>query len=147
MLGGHCVRMQSRPLFFESAGADTSRATARPVVHVIDSEHETRSRLQELFVVQRMEVLTYEDAETFLAIGRYPVPACLVAAVELPGMSGLELLERLYRDGIQLPVILTATHSTVPAAVRAMRGGAVDFLEKPFVDRVLIQRVRAALAV
>ena len=131
----------------DHAGVDTPVAAARPVIHVVDYEHEIRIQVKNLFATRQMDVRDYETAEAFLDIGHYPQPACLIAAVELPGMNGLELLERLSRDSVLLPVILTTNDSTVQSAVRAMRGGAVDFLEKPFVDHVLVQRVRAALAI
>ncbi|MGH8516940.1 MAG: response regulator transcription factor, partial [Panacagrimonas sp.] len=81
----------------------------------------------------------------FLALYRADEPGCLVLDVRMPRMTGLELQQELNRRGWTLPVIFVTGHGDVPMAVEAMRDGAIDFLQKPFSDEALIQRVSKAL--
>lgn len=90
-------------------------------------------------------VETFASAEDLLARGRLEPPACVVTEVHLPGISGIELQARLKERGVDLPVIVLAARSDVAMAVRALRAGAVDFIEKPFVDRILTRRIQQAI--
>jgi FixJ family two-component response regulator len=112
-----------------------------PHVHVIDDEADVRDALALLFKSVGLRCALYGSALEFLA-ARPPGPGCIVADVRLPGLSGLELLERLDRAGCTMPVIVMTGHGDVPMAVRAMRAGALDFIEKPFHDQALLDRVR-----
>jgi FixJ family two-component response regulator len=119
--------------------------TPQLAIHVIDPDPQTREGLQSLLGTLNAEVKTYASAERFLS---QPLPeplGCLIAEVNLPGMSGIELLEYLHSVGLKLPAILLSRQSDVPTAVRAMQTGAVDFLEKPFINSTLIKRVRKIL--
>ena len=119
--------------------------TPQRAIHVIDPDPQTREGLQSLLGTLNAEVKTYASAERFLS---QPLPeplGCLIAEVNLPGMSGIELLEYLHSVGLNLPAILLSRQSDVPTAVRAMQTGAVDFLEKPFINNTLIKRVRKIL--
>ena len=71
--------------------------------------------------------------------------ACIVTELQLPGLGGLELQEELKNRGVDVPMIVLASRGDVATAVRALRGGALDYMEKPFVDRVLTDRIREAL--
>jgi two-component system response regulator FixJ len=90
-------------------------------------------------------VACYRSAEELLDSVDFDKAACLVTEVHLPGMSGLDLLKTLRGLGVGYPVIVMTSDADTPMAMRAMSLGAMDFIEKPFVDRVLIARVRQAL--
>lgn len=118
---------------------------AGPVIYLVDADTAVQEGLRTLFAALPNPVKTYSSAEAFLE-QLPPTPSgCLIVELNLPGMDGMELLEQLHQRHAQLPVIMLATSSDVPTAVRAMRGGAVDFIDKPFVDRVLLSRVRQVL--
>ena len=115
-------------------------------VYVVDADTAVQEGLKALFAALPNPVRVYASAEAFLADLPAVPSGCLIVELNLPGIDGLELLEQLRQRGIQLPVIMLATSSDVPTAVRAMRGGALDFIDKPFVDRVLLSRVRQVMA-
>jgi FixJ family two-component response regulator len=92
-----------------------------------------------------IDVRLFSSAEDFLSVYHEVLNSCLVTEIDLPGMSGLELQEHLQECGVSLPVIILASRGEVQLAVRAMRSGAVDVLEKPLVERALLTRVRQAL--
>ncbi len=121
--------------------------TDSPTVYVVDADAAVREGLSALLAETRATVRTFASAEAFLAEPFAAERGCLIVEVHLPGMDGLELLERLRARGVHLPVIMLASCSDVPTAVRAMRIGAMDFIDKPFINRVLLNRVRQALAV
>ncbi|EZQ13590.1 response regulator FixJ [Aquamicrobium defluvii] len=114
------------------------------VVHILDDEEAVRKSLAFLLVTAGFAVRVHDSATGFLdaapAIGR----ACLVTDLKMPDMSGLELLEKLNAKGLRVPSIVITGHGDVPMAVAAMKAGAVDFIEKPFTDEVLIDAVRRA---
>jgi len=114
-------------------------------VFVVDDDAAMRDSLRWLLQSIGLAVETYASAEEFL--GRYDAdqPGCLVLDVRMPGMSGLTLQETLVARGITLPVIVITGYGEVPTAVRALKAGALDFIEKPFNDDVLLERVRQAL--
>jgi FixJ family two-component response regulator len=92
-----------------------------------------------------VDVVGFESAEAFLLSGSARQPACLIVDLLLPGMSGLELLRRLRSNGNDVPVILLADESDVPTAVAAMREGATDFVEKPYVNIAILKQVQKLL--
>jgi two-component system response regulator FixJ len=92
-----------------------------------------------------VEVLEYDSAETYLLSGTGKHLSCLIVDLLLPGMSGLELLRRLRSVGNDVPVILLADESDVPTAVAAMREGATDFIEKPYVNVAVLKQVQKLL--
>jgi len=114
-------------------------------VHVIDDDDALRQSLQFLLESASMKVAAYESAAAFLDALPGINSGCVITDVRMPGMSGLELLKRLQEMKVGLPVIVITGHGDVPLAVEAMKGGAVDFIEKPFDDEVLLASVRAAL--
>jgi two-component system response regulator DctR len=116
------------------------------VVHVVDDEAPLRSAIALLARSAGLATQLYASAEEFLERGEAAAPCCLVLDVRMPGMSGLDLLERLQRHGAAVPVIVMTGHGEVAMAVRAMKAGAVDFIEKPFGDEALLELVHGALA-
>jgi RNA polymerase sigma factor (sigma-70 family) len=123
------------------------------VVYVVDDDEAVRDSIHWLLDASGYEVRTFESGEAFLAAYDPAAIACLVLDVRMPGMSGLELQERLVADRADLPIVFVTGHGDVPMAVSTMKKGAVDFLEKPFdqaqlravVERVLTDaRARAA---
>ena len=114
-------------------------------VHVIDDDEAMRQSLAFLFRTARIQAETYESATAFLnALPQIKI-GCVVTDVRMPGLSGIDLLRRLRELNVALPVIVITGHGDVALAVEAMKGGAVDFLEKPFDDEVLLSAVRSAL--
>ena len=117
----------------------------RGVIHVIDADDAVRESLDFLLGSADFEVKTYVSAVEFLAADIGAMHGCIVTDVRMPDMSGLDLLRRLNADGVALPVIIMTGHGDIPLAVEAMKGGAFDFIEKPFDDDRLINVAQAAL--
>jgi FixJ family two-component response regulator len=118
---------------------------APPAVGVIDADPVARTGLKALLQPVGVEVIPYESAENYLLSGTGKHLACLIVDLLLPGMSGLELLRRLRSLGNDVPVILLADESDVPTAVAAMREGATDFIEKPYVNVAVLKQVQKLL--
>ena len=119
--------------------------TADADAHVIDDDEAVRESIGFLLRTAQLTVKTSESASAFLAVAPAVGSGCIITDVRMPGMSGIDLLRRLKEMGIGLPVIVITGHGDVPLAVEAMKFGAVDFLEKPFNDDVLLASVRSAL--
>jgi two-component system, LuxR family, response regulator FixJ len=119
--------------------------TADPDVHVIDDDEAVRESIDFLLRSAGLSVRTYDSATSFLDAAPKIGAGCIVTDVRMPGLSGIDLLRRLGEMRIGLPVIIITGHGDVPLAVEAMKFGAVDFLEKPFDDDILLASVRAAL--
>ena len=115
------------------------------VVHVVDDDEAMRQSMAFLLRTANIQVQTYEAAADFLNALPQAKAGCVVTDVRMPGMSGIELLHRLRKLKVSMPVIVITGHGDVPLAVEAMKGGAMDFIEKPFNDEVLLGAVRAAL--
>jgi len=115
------------------------------MVFVVDDDPDLRRDSELLFESVGMRCKTFETANEFLD-GYSPEPtSCLVLDIRLPGMSGLELQEKLAEMQIDIPIILITGHADVEMAVSAMRRGAYDFIEKPFRDQVLLDSINAAI--
>ena len=117
----------------------------KAVVHVIDDDEAMRESLAFLLSAVGMEVRTYESALEFLDVAPNVEAGCVITDVRMPGLSGVDLLRRLRELKLGIPVIVITGHGDVPLAVEAMKIGALDFLEKPFDDEVLLASVRSAL--
>jgi len=115
------------------------------VVHVIDDDEAMRESLAFLLGTVGMKVQTYESATAFLDVASKAEGGCIITDVRMPGLSGIELLQRLRELKLALPVIVITGHGDVRLAVEAMKIGAIDFLEKPFDDEALMASVRSAL--
>lgn len=115
------------------------------VVHLIDDDEGVRQGLAFLLATAGLAVRVYESAVAFLQSIETLQPGCIISDVRMPGIDGLELQRRLKQLGVNLPVIIMTGHADVPLAVEAMKAGAIDFIEKPFDDTLLLQAVRTAL--
>lgn len=118
---------------------------AKPIVHIVDDDSAIRDSLSMLMKSVGFEPQTYASAEKFLDKADLESPGCLVADVRMQGMSGLELQQVLNEKDIKLPVIIITGHGDVPMAVQAMKAGAVDFLEKPYDNNLLINRIKQCI--
>ena len=118
---------------------------AQVTVFVVDDDRAVRESLALLVQSVGLEVETFAGAGEFLDAYRPDRRGCLITDIRMPGMSGLELQERLTEDGYHIPVIVLTGFGDVPAAVRALKGGAVDFVEKPFNPQALLDLVQQAL--
>jgi len=118
---------------------------ADAIVHVIDDDEAVRQSIEFLLRTAGVTARTYDSASTFLNALPTIDPGCIITDVRMPGISGIDLLRRLGEMRIKMPVIVITGHGDVPLAVEAMKIGAVDFLEKPFEDELLLGSVRSAL--
>ena len=116
------------------------------VVYVVDDDPSICTALGRLLQTADLASETFPSAKAFLAHPVSDRPACLVLDLRLPGPSGLELQQALSQTGRNLPIVFITGYGDVPSTVRAMKGGAVDFLQKPFNDEDLLDCVRRALA-
>ena len=116
-----------------------------PIVFVVDDDDAVRGSLRLLLKSVGLAAQPYGSAQEFLQHYTPEQPGCLVLDVRMPGMSGLELQQQLNVRGAVLPVIFITGHGDVPMAVEAMQHGAFDFLQKPFRDQDLIDRIQRAL--
>lgn len=117
-----------------------------PAVHIVDDDADMRDSLMFLLRSVGLIVHVYSSAAEFLALYRDDRPGCLLFDVRMPDVSGLELYERLIADGIRLPVIFMTAYADVPMAVRALKSGAAEFIEKPFNRHDLLERVQRVVA-
>jgi two-component system response regulator FixJ len=117
-----------------------------PVVFVVDDDESVRSSLRFLLRAASLESRAFGSAPDFLQSYDPAQAGCLVLDVRMPGMSGLELQRELTLRGATIPVIFITGHGDIPMAVEAMQQGAHDFLQKPFRDEDLIERIQRALA-
>lgn len=116
-----------------------------PVVFVVDDDEAVRSSLKFLLQSAGLSAAVFASAAEFLHNYHPDQPGCLVLDSRLPGMSGLELQQQLTATGVRIPVIIVTGFGDVPNAVQAMRAGAVDFIEKPYDDAALLERIRQAI--
>jgi FixJ family two-component response regulator len=117
-----------------------------PLVYVVDDEASIRDSLAMLLRSVGLASRTFGDAKSFLAAYEPRSDTCLIADVRMPGMSGIELQEALRSRGAKLPIVIITGHGDISMAVRAMKAGAADFIEKPFHDQTLLDAVHRALA-
>jgi len=114
------------------------------LVHVIDDDDAARESLEFLLKSAKMDVRTYESANAFLRSAPDD-SGCIVTDVQMPGLTGVDLLRQLKARGSTTPVIVITGHGDIQLAVEAMKIGATDFLEKPFDDEVLLASIKSAL--
>jgi two-component system response regulator FixJ len=117
-----------------------------PIVHVVDDDAAIRRSLERLLSSAGFATECYATGKAVLDAAPLPPGGCILIDVRLPDLDGLELQARLHELGVCLPIILVTGHGDVPMAVRAMRGGAFDFIEKPFNDEGLLRSIASALA-
>lgn len=118
---------------------------AMPVVFVVDDDVSVRESLHSLISFAGWQPETCASAAEFLALRRPDIPSCLVLDVSLPDLNGLDVQKRLGPDQTDLPIIFITGYGDIPMTVQAMKGGAVEFLTKPFEDEVLLSAIRNAI--
>ena len=117
-----------------------------PTVFVVDDDRQLRDSLTTLLELLKYEVRTFSSAASFHRFYRASMRGCLLLDLCMPSETGLELYERLLREGKRMPVIFITAHGDVSTAVAAMKTGAIEFLEKPFDRKTLVDRIEKALA-
>ena len=115
------------------------------VVFVVDDDELIRDSLEHLIKSVGLKVETFSSAQAFLDTDLPNRPSCLVLDIRMPGMSGLDLQDELEKRDFSTPIIFITGHGTVPMSVRAMKAGAVDFLQKPFEDQELLDTIHHAI--
>jgi FixJ family two-component response regulator len=115
------------------------------IVFVVDDDVSVREALEGLIRSAGLKVATFASAREFLDRPRADLPGCLVLDVRLPGLSGLDLQKRMAEANLEIPIIFITGHGNVPAAVQAMKAGALEFLTKPFTDRDLLEAIEQAI--
>ncbi len=116
-----------------------------PLVYLVDDEYAVRDSLALLIESTGQTVKSFASAEAFLTHYNPEQPGCLLLDVRMPSMSGLELQDELLRREISIPIIFISGHAGIPDSAKAFRAGAVDFLEKPFDNEILLKRIEEAL--
>ncbi len=116
------------------------------VVHLIDDDEHVRRALAFLLSTAGLAVRVHESSVHFLESLEGLQPGCIVSDVRMPGIDGVELQRQLKEKGVDMPMIIMTGHADVALAVAAMKAGAIDFIEKPFDDEVLLSAVRMALS-
>jgi FixJ family two-component response regulator len=117
----------------------------KPTVLIIDDDARMRAAMQRLLKTVGLHSESFDTPQDFLRHKLPDGPSCLVLDVRLPGMSGLELQQKLNEVGVQIPIIFITGHGDIPMTVKAMKSGAVEFLTKPFRDQDLIDAIQQAL--
>jgi two-component system response regulator FixJ len=124
---------------------DDAASGTKLVVHVVDDDEAVRRSLALLLASFDHSTRTYGSAEELLAALDNAEPGCVIVDIRMPGMDGLALQQELRRRGANLPVVVVTGHAEVALAVRAMKAGAVDFIEKPYSEEDMLRAVSAAL--
>ncbi len=117
----------------------------KPVVFVVDDDAGVRKAVSRLLRTRGMHVEVFDSGESFLEADPRAESACILLDLQMPGLTGLALQDRLTERGILFPIVFVTGHGDVPATVRAMKAGAVDFLQKPFDEGALMEAIGDAL--
>jgi len=123
----------------------TAQSSQKPTVFIVDDDAAIRFAMQALMDSVNLHHEIFASGDEFLEKISEQRPGCLVLDIRMPGLGGLELQEELIKRGNTLPIIFITGHGDVPMAVEAMQKGAVDFIQKPFRDQELLDRIREAL--
>lgn len=118
----------------------------KPVVYVVDDDKLARESLEWLIESVGLPVKVYESGQNFLNDYQKGLAGCLVLDVRMPDINGMDLHAKLKQDGCKLPVIIMTGHADVAMAVRAMKAGVYDFIEKPYNDSLMLERIQSAIA-
>jgi len=124
----------------------TATDTENPIIYIVDDNDDIRETLELLFESVDLGAKSFGSAGEFLDAYPKGQPGCLIADVRMPGMSGLELQEEMAKRSIDLPVIIITGYGDVEMAVNAMKAGAADFIEKPYKEQELLDRVHKAIS-
>jgi FixJ family two-component response regulator len=115
------------------------------IIAIVDDDASAREGLQSLIRSAGWRVQTFVSAQEFLARRGAETPSCLILDLQLPGLSGLDLQERMAEVGLAIPIVFLTGHGDIPASVQAMKAGAVEFLTKPLDEEKLFQAIQEAL--
>lgn len=118
---------------------------ADAIIYLVDDDPDVRRSLERLFKSWGLEAQTFAGPEEFLAAELADTPACLILDLKLPGMDGITLQDRLQAIGLDIPIIFITAYGTVSESVQAMKGGALEFLEKPVAEKTLLEAVIRAI--
>lgn len=132
--------------FERRAAREAMNPATEPIAYVVDDDESIRTLWRWLMESNGIAVRTFTTAAEFIDAYRPGGPACLLLDVRLPGMSGLELQHYLTQKGIEIPIVFVSGHGDVPTAVSAIKGGAVDFIQKPFSYREALSIIKRAFA-
>jgi len=121
------------------------RGDQEPVVIVIDDDELVRGAISDLLRSVGLQAKLFASVPDFLKWKLPDVPSCLVLDVRLPGLSGLDFQSELNKENLPLPIVFMTAHGDIPMSIRAIKGGAVDFLTKPFRDQDMLDAVQAGL--
>ena len=119
--------------------------TAQPSVFIVDDDSVARETMRSLVESVGLRAETFASAQAFLDAYDQDQPGCLVTDLRMPGMSGLELQSKLAADEFNIPVIVVTGYPDVPTAVRSIKTGAIDFVEKPFNEQMLIEQIQQSI--
>ena len=117
----------------------------KPVVFVVDDDESVRKALIRLMKSAGLRARAFTSAKDFLNQESQNVPGCLILDLRMRGMSGLELQEKLAKSGSTIPIIFISAHQDATAREQAMKAGAEDFLQKPFEDQILLEKINSIL--
>lgn len=115
-------------------------------IFVVDDDTSVRTALKRLIRSLGFTVEAFDSAQAFLDREDHDGPACLILDIRMPGTSGIELQKQLTETGVHIPIIFITGHGNVQMSVKAMKAGALDFIEKPFDDQTLIDAIHTAIA-
>jgi two-component system response regulator FixJ len=118
-----------------------------PTVYIVDDDLDVRDTLKFFVESIGFQVSVYDCVHDFLSDYHQDMPGCLILDVRLPKISGLELQDHFQRKAIRIPIIFLSSHSNVSIAVRTMKAGAIDFLEKPFDEQLLLDSIQKAMGI
>lgn len=116
-----------------------------PTVYIVDDDESVCRSIERLLRSEDYQVKAFTSAEDFLELECYERPGCLILDVTMPGMSGLEVQEKLVSLDVSMPIIFITGNASIPMSVRAMKGGAINFIEKPFDQGELIDELEKAI--
>ncbi|NWF86059.1 MAG: response regulator transcription factor [Bryobacteraceae bacterium] len=115
------------------------------IIAIVDDDLSAREGLGSLIRSAGLRVETFASADEFLARPAGETPSCLVLDLQMPGLSGLDLQKRLAEVGLEIPIVFLTGHGSIPASVQAIKGGAVEFLTKPFDEQDLLRAIQEAI--
>ncbi len=122
-----------------------TRPPSTPIVSIVDDDAGVRHMIDRMVRSVGLQTRTYSSVQEFLDLHDPAQPGCLVLDVRMPGLSGLDLQDRLKAQNISIPIVFITGHGNIAMSVRAMKHGAVDFIEKPFDDQVLLDAIHVGL--
>jgi two-component system response regulator FixJ len=121
------------------------KALEKPIVCIIDSDYKLQQSLSKTLELYNVTAEVFDSAEDFLQTKLRSRAACLIVEVNLPNMDGIQLLEHINNLGVRLPTIVLSSGSDLSEAVRAMQAEAIDYIEKPFIENTLIEKVMGVI--